>query len=91
MLNPINDNSNPLIVPPTDSPKHMNSLQKGGKLPAETRIAFSNKARELNVLAGGSPLVEALKEEFAEVFEFGGDKGNSFQRKIEHIFTNTGL
>ena len=91
MLNSINDNNNPLIIPTKDSPKHMNSLQKEGELSAEIRIAFSNKAQELNMLEGDSPLTEVLKEEFNEVFEFSGDKGNSFRRKIDHIFTNSRL
>ena len=90
ILNSINDN-NPLIIPTKDSPKHMNSLQKEGELSAEIRIAFSNKAQELNMLEGDSPLIEVLKEEFNEVFEFGGDKGNSFRKKIDHIFANSGL
>ena len=91
MLNSINDNNNPLIIPTKDSPKHMNPLKKEGELSAEIRIAFSNKAQELNMLEGDSPLTEVLKDEFNEVFEFGGDKGKSFRRKVDHIFVNSGL
>ena len=90
MLNSINNN-NPLIIPTKDSPEHMNPLKKEGELSAEIKTAFSNKAQELNMLEGDSPLTEVLKDEFNEVFEFGGDKGKSFIRKIDHIFANSGL
>ena len=90
MLNSINDN-NPLIIPTKDSPKHINPLKKEGELSAEIRIAFSNKAQELKMLEGDSPLTEVLKKEFDEVFEFGGGKKDSFLKKLDHIFMNNRL
>ena len=90
MVNPISDSTNRLITPVSDSIEHKNRSQEEGG-PSQINVSLSEKAQELKVLESDSPLTEALKKEFDEVFKFSGGKKDSFLNKLDHIFVNNRL
>ena len=90
MLNPVSDSSNRPITPLNDSLKHRDpSPEKDGS--SQVNVSLSKKARELKMFESNSPLIELLKKEFTEVFEFVGDKKDSFLKKLDHILVNNRL
>ena len=88
MVSPVSDSSEPLIGPSHDSLKHKDpSHEKGGS--SQINVFLSEKAQELKMFESDSPLIEMLKKEFNEVFEFlGDDKKASFLKKLDHILVN---
>ena len=90
MVNPISDSPNRLITPVSDSIEHKNPSQEEVGSP-KINVSLSEKAQELKVLESDSPLTEALKKEFDEVFKFSGGKKDSFLNKLDHIFVSNRL
>ena len=90
MVNPISDSPNRLITPVSDSIEHKNPSQEEVGSP-KINVSLSEKAQELKVLESDSPLTEALKTEFDEVFKFSGGKKDSFLKKLDHIFVSNRL
>ena len=90
MVNPISHSPNRLITPASDSIEHKNRSQEEGG-PSQINVSLSEKAQELKVLERDSPLTEALKKEFDEVFKFSGGTKDSFLKKLDHIFVSNRL
>ena len=87
MVNPISENSNRLIASKNDSPKHKDlSWEMSGS--PRINVSLSEKTQEIKMFESDSLLAKVLKREFNEVFEFSGDKKDSFIKKLDHIFVN---
>ena len=90
MVNPVSVSSDRLVSLINDSLKHRDPPQdKDGSSP--TNVSLSEKAQELKMSESDNPLVGVLKKEFNEVFKFGGDKKDSFLKKLDQIFVNNRL
>ena len=87
MVNPISENSNRLIAPKNESPKHKDLSREMSGSP-QINVSLSKKTQEIKMFESDSLLAKVLKREFNEVFEFSGDKKDSFIKKLDHIFVN---
>ena len=90
MLNAINDNNLKHTLPIKDAPKNSDLLQQEDSPVSSINISFSNKAQQLDAFEDSS-LNAVLKDEFNEVFKVASDRGASFLKKLDHIFTSNGL
>ena len=90
MVNLVSDISNRLIAPVNNSLTHRGSSQeKNGS--SQINVSLSERAEELTMFESDGSLIGVLKKEFNEVFEFGGDKKDSFLKKLDQIFMHNRL
>ncbi len=90
MLDPVGDSKNPFITPAKDFPKHRDASQEKDETSSSpVNVSISEKAQGLS--AGDSPLTEALKKEFEEVFGLTGDRKELFLGKLDDILADNGV
>ena len=91
MVNPVSSDSSRVIAPANDFPKYKDLSQEKDGPSFPINVSLSEKALKSQKFEGDSPLVEALKKEFDEIFKLGDDKKNLFLKKIENILMKNSL
>ncbi len=86
MVNPIDNNSKPLI-PVTDSERKNTSPLEYNEY-ASINVEFSEQAKKVKMFEEGSPLLGVLKREFDQVFGVDDTKKALFLERLDQILTD---
>ena len=86
MVNPINNNSKPLI-PVIDSERKNNSPPEYNEY-ASINVEFSEQAKNIKMFEEVSPLLGVLKSEFDQVLGVDDTKKELFLEKLDQILTD---
>ena len=89
MVSPISNATKSFITAP-DSQRQNNLSQKYNEY-ASINVEFSEQAKKTKMFEEGSPLIEVIKSEFDQVFEFDDEKKELFLESLDSILKNNDL